>query len=687
MVSSPTKKTDRFYELIQMRIDPLGRRHERIALEEKWLTDYGYYRGKTNFDIVGQWQFRDRFQPGPRHRVPYAINMIRTDVVRAVAMLLSMNIDQEVIPANDDYRSKEIADVSGHVLQHIDDAINWNRVTLLSTLSAAIYGLGIIRLDWNKSAGQPERLYMTNKTSPEYIPAHVLSPEQKREFEKLGLFKDFPQGEIDARNTSPFSFYTDWSSRDAGIKGCLWAGEKHLVDVSVAAEMLGVDEEDIPVTSDDRGGRYYEEAVAYMSANRGFGARSWSEPEEKRGKRTMLVDMWQRPNREYKRGFRAINCGGRTFYEGDNPNIADQTGLTHLPWLIQPWIPNPGDFYPSGLVEDQRGAQWHLNECRTAMSSYVRVYGNPPIFISKASGINLDKVSIHPGGVYAANENSWVVKPGPSVTLPPEVFGFAQICQQDLAKIASQSDIDGSKLPGQLRSAPALRAIAEERHIALNIPAQSLVEMQRDAGRMKLILYQQHVDSERLARYQGDDGQYATQAFTGADLTNDLVVIGTPRIEDTAATREASVLDEIQAGLLNPQDPQDKRLAFRRMRYHTKNDIEARAIQAEKNEEYEYELMVADPHKYAAGIGPDGNILGGYPVQTWEDHQAALDCLRSLMYRERFKRLDPLAQALVTDHYEKHAALLEQQQVKAMQFAEATKGAPGEKGVASQPKA
>lgn len=683
MVSLLRNSSNEYLDLVNKCVDPAGHRLERAVWEEKRLKEAAFLRNKQHFRL-----YRSRFEQLPPEdddpfTIPYRHNKIEAYTAQSVAMLLAMEIDMKSIPPDASFKDREVARNSEKVLEHILDATKWHETLIMRGLyGAATHGSQIMRIYWDPRAGEPDRFYKPENGSRMWFPENLVNPETARQLEAQGLFEDREVGEIRAELVSPFSFWWDTSSRDQGIEGCMWTAERHLIDRERAADILGLaSANDLATAGDTKGARWYEEAVAFMDMNPGFSMETWSEPEDKRANQVTWIELYRRPSRLYPKGLRLLVVGGKLWGDNhDNPYIADKSGLTHLPHLKLDWKPLSGSFWGQGLVDAMTNAQWHSNRAGTALSSFLYTHGAPMTIVGKQSGIDPNKLSMRFGRTYAIDERSSKgVTFSPTPQLPKEVVQFGAMCDADMAQTASQSEMDGSKLPGQLRSAPALDAFNRARHIALNIPGKCLVAATAEAGRRFLTLGQKFYRAPRKARYMGEEGHYVVEWFTGADISNDIKVIGEPSVLDTKESRKAALYDAVQIRMLTPDiNPEDRRIAIKAIHDATNEEWVDRVVQAERNQEIEIERMIEFPDLYRQD---------GYPIADYEDHATEANQCVAFMYTQRYRSLKPEIQALIMRHWKSHADAAATAQLQQMQIAQALQGTPGQKGAASQPKA
>ncbi len=682
-----TTRSDELLDLVLKRVGTSERRQERLALEETWLTLRLFWENRSDVDVIGGRVFSGWTMDNDPDEIRYKVNMIRAQGDTSVAKVLSVDAQFQARPPTSSKRDRDAADVTNKVFQHIREVTDHQLTHHLSTTQAMIYGSSVVEVGWDPRLGEPDRYYYDAKESMMRVPPVLLNDQQKQQKEAMGLFEDLAPGDISLELHSPFGFHWDTASRDKGIAGCHWVATRHFVDIERVAEAFNVDEHSIMPVETDGGLINYEEAIAYMNGIYGSVLFSMPRPEEKRGKRTLMIHLWQRPDSKNKKGLHVVYAGGRILNADncENPFGADRSRKAHLPFVKQDWKPRPGNFWGVGQVEDALQPQYYLNKARSSKIEYAEQHGMPPAFVSSDSGIDTDTMTLKPGALYRTRSSSpQPMQIGPAPQQTRDVLDANALCEGDLNKVMSQSPIDGGKMPGQIRSGAGIRSINEERFAGLTIPARMSVRSIRDTGNICLSIAKLRYSptTERLYRYYGEDNEWAVAAFTSMDIVNDIVIIGEPDVSDSIAGQREELLDMLNMGFFDPNLPPETRtLLIKAYRFKTADELISRQIQAENSQDREIEEMIADPLKY-------GDM--GYPVMPWEDHQTEMNAIVAFMYSSDAKALQKTpegarALAVITKHWQDHAMMLAQQQA-AMQQMNGDSDQEDTPGRASQPK-
>lgn len=670
-------------DIVKMLDDCVGitqqSRPERLAMEQQWLTTMLYFKGQQRLEWVDN-RLYNRGYNDDDEQPHYKANYMGALMISAAARILNVEGEFDVRPPRGDMRARELAGLSKRVFEHQKEVTDFKWLQEQSTIWKTCIGTSVYKTIWDPLIGDPTRYYWNDKQSKAVIPETMLTSEQIAQKTADGLFEDHSPGDVRIDVLSPFTFFPDWSARGAGIRHCQWAAEKHYVDIEVIAERWNKDPDDIKPATINQGLLNYEDAMQAAFAGSWLAPFSYTVPKDKLNKRTLYVEYWRRPSKMYPKGMRVCFAGDMILNADDitNPYAADKTGWTHLPYTPDYWVPDPSRFWGKGMGEDLMTPQFYTNEARSQKVYFMRIHGMPNTYVGRDSG--LDTENMEAGGrVYGVAENSaFKVQHGPTPNMPAEVAVLDSQLIQDMQFIASQSEIDGNKLPGQLRSGAAIQQMQQDRFTGLTIPARCTLRACRDTGRQLLALGKMYYGPNRTMQYLGEANEWVVEEFDGANLHNDVVIIGDQGVADASGAQRQEMMDAISAGAFNPQfDAETKALILSGLHFDTSEEFVKQKLQAKRACEREIQMVLKDPMKYAQG---------GLPVLDWQDHELYMATLRAFFYTPEFEKLDPITQSILNTNFAGHQKLLMQEQLAQAQMLEATKGAPGQPGMASQPR-
>lgn len=659
-------------KLLEERVPRRSESTDRIAHEANWTASAAFFGNKQHFSMLGN-QIVDI--PPDELEIRYLCNMILPYVLRATAKVEAVHGRFACKPASSSTRDLEIARTSMAVWRHIRDAVDYDSEKSLALLWAAICGTAFYKNVFDPAAGDIDRFYMTSEEDSTVLSVQLMSEADRQYRDKTQLFDDLPAGELSCEAVSPFQVWPDRASKRS-LKHCRHISQHQWIPLSVVAEAFGVDEKDMKAEGQSSSGLRYEEAIANMAPGMGW---SGSNPtSEDYSQKTYLTQSWERPSIDYPRGRYLAAGGGRVLRDMANPYVSGRTNAAHLPWTKLDWTTMPGRFWGIGLVELLRSIQFRRNESRARMHEFENVFGQPATFMPKGAEVSPNMMTTKPGALIEYNPVNGTPTTGPKPELPSEVLMNAQTCDQEMARIASLSDIDTGKAPGQIRSSDGLQTLFEDRDMALTHTMSNALRADRENGRQHLAIAQVFYPSERVATFRGPNGQWAAQQFTSADLNNDIISLGEPGEFETTASERRGIMQAVQAGGLQPQtNPQHAQMFVKALKYGTSEELVEDILQHELRQDREIREI----------IGLSRLDDAAYPVSPWEDDAAHMRVLVRFFHKDEFDRLDDAAKLALGVHYSLHEQQASKKMKAQLELMALTQSTPATKGVASQAKA
>lgn len=672
-------------DYVNRRVDPRGAQAYRRSFEETWMRNCAYYNGKQAFIQDGVSLRRPVLPP---HRVLYKADFISGAVGAAVSKVLSNRISFATPPKDGSRQAREAARVSTRLFDFLRVELDWEFLQEIAWTWAAVCGTGFQQIVWDPLAGPVERFFTEDRRSKKS--AGLLTPEEKREKELRGEYEDHAQGEIKVLDWSPFQVHWDWRARERGWVDAAWGGTSQLVDIEEIEAYWGFGStKGVQPIDTDGQGTNFDEQLAFMAAGNGSPTAAYIVPRDKRGQQTILTQVLVRPSPENNwEGRQIAVAGGKVLHNGPNPYriLESEVPGASLPFLKYDWQTRVGSFIGISLVERLTSPQFQYNRSRAVMIEHQNVYGHPSMFVPNGSDIPTGHMSIQPGMVYKYNPRPGVkpVEAGPVPTLSKEVSENSSRALMEIQQISSMADPDMSKLPGNIRGAPALEMMIAEKNVVLQPTAKRVVRETVRAGKIMLAMGKKLYTGERMLKYVGDDNHQRVMSFLSSDINTDLKILGEPGYFHSAASERAKILEYVQVGVLSPQtNPDDRVAVLKALAYGTADEAIEERLADEENQELEIEEMVQNADKYI-GVGPMGP-QAHMPTQPYDDDSAHIRVLRRFLKSPDARNLHPLQRQLLISHLQEHSMkeqMLMQQQLAAV---EAQKGTPGAKGQASQP--
>jgi hypothetical protein len=675
-------------EYVRVRVNPKVIDTHRYPIEREWVQNIAFLNGNQHYVPVGNGFRPPILQP---HRVLYRANLVRATVTRMVSTVMANSVTFRCPSKDWTKKSRDSAYVSEKLFEHLrENVLDWPDILEETLTWAACCGSGFIEIGWDADSGAPTRFYIDENGKA----VVGLTADQQRQAEEDGRYEDMPPGEVTARCRSPFQIQWDWSARSDWHQAN-WGATKEVVDIEELENIYGYAKtKDIIPLEPKSHSLWFDEMLAFMAGSGSSASMpNYITPKDKRRQRCVLVRYFERPNRQNNyRGRFIVAAGDVILTNRDNPYLALEKYVQggSLPFLKVDWQKRPGSFIGHAVVEDLRNPQFQYNNARARQTEVLNVHSHPAIFINKNAGLPEGALAIEPGVTYPvdmARTGGKVIELGPVPQVPKELAESATRAWQEIQSISSQADPDMSKLPGQIRGAPALNMMIEEKNKSLIPAAKSALKATLRGGRLMLAIGRTHYTTQRTLRYVGEDNAYRVMAFEAADLVTDIRVVGEPEFFHTKSTERAQVLEYVQSGVLDPiNNPEDKLTVLKVLAFGNAEEALAEQLADTENQDREWEEMTSDPLKYIVQDEQLGTQRLSYPTQPFDNHAIHARVMLQRMKSSEFRDLDPIARQLLMEHLQEHQLIIEQQKIRQLMLAQAQSGGSAQRGQPSRPK-
>ena len=666
MIASTGKLNDaEAINLITERVDRDRTHDARYALERLWWENIAYYRGLQH----AVWGNDNRLKRAKSpHRVTRITNLILPATMRSLAKLVSLDPFFTVAPASGDRQDRQAAKVAEKVRQHLMQQMRTDEKLETMLLWAACTGSCFGKVFWDEDGGIPERFYFDTRKSPDDIRIDLTAPEQL-ERESRGLFEDLPPGDVAFQVANPYQCRWDWLARDEGIDGCQWFAMDMLVSREKAADQWGVNEADLALDAGNRTQTQWEDLVGEMASGFRRGVISSTAGRE-RTNRTRLIEYWEPPLRKNGyQGRQIVSVGGVIVKNAHNP-------YGEIPFVKVDWFPNPGHFLGQSLVEQLRDPQKAYNENRTIVASNQRAYGQLQWWAHENSNVKPHAMSTQAGAVnlYSGHNGPPIIQSIPS--LPSEIANEHAVSEGAIRKIAGQGTSEDQGQPGQMRAAGGIRLMQEDNNMILSCTARSMLRMMRKLGSRALRITARHYTNNRMYRVVGANGEYEFGFFRGADLRNNYEVEVRGDVEQMMSkeSRVATMMELLQLGFYDPQNPEHRQMIVSAISGMTDEHVILEENTDEANAERIIQETIDDPAAQPQVAMP------------WDNSRVYLRVLGRFFKTEECRMLDGFTKQQLFTIWQSHEQKVAQEMEAQMVLEQNAKGAPGQKGQASQPR-
>jgi hypothetical protein len=363
--------------------------------------------------------------------------------------------------------------------------------------------------------------------------------------------------------------------------------------------------------------------------------------------------------------------------------VAEEKGQLHnpyhtlgcpIPFIHYPYAVVPGRLWGMSLVEQMIPPQREYNIARSQIIENKDLMSRPKWLLPRGHNIPSTSINSAPGEVIEYNASLPKPEQVDIKPLPNYVMDHIQACKLEMDDISAQQEVTQAKAPASIRSGVAIQLLQAADNAVLAFIKRTILRGDRDCYTMMLQIVSKMYQEPRIIGLLGKDNLFEVKALLGADLRGhtDVRIFAEGGMLESKAARQQNVMDYVQAGILNPQDPDEKISILSALEMGDVRSYVKEKLIDERMAEFENEHMGSDKPQFR-------------PAQEWEDHEVHIK--RHNLFRKsvEFALLPLQQQAAISVHVSQHQQYLMQQVMAMQQQQQSQKGMPGEKGEASEP--
>lgn len=168
--------------------------------------------------------------------------------------------------------------------------------------------------------------------------------------------------------------------------------------------------------------------------------------------------------------------------------------------------------------------QKELNERKSQINDILRLTANPPIIVNMMSGIDINKMTNRPGGVWPTNMDvdraaKWLQVPN----IPSAFFVEIVQTQKEFDTVSGIHDITQGRKPTGITAGIAIESLQEAAQTRLRLAARFLETSHKHAAQLMVSIIWQYYRESRTIRKKGTDGwEYKTVNFHEKELKGGL---------------------------------------------------------------------------------------------------------------------------------------------------------------------
>lgn len=636
-----------FLREFNLRVLPEQEGGAHLLFHRQWWMNISYYAGQQ----WAEWTQAGLLETprAPSWRKRYTANRIFPMVMRQHAKLVSEQVQLRVGPNSPEREDIQAAKSSEDLLDWLKYVSNYEQKREDALLWATTCGTGFVKILWNPQAG----------------------PEVVQIDEATGTKKIIKAGEIECDVSSPFAIRVPQFVVDH--EKLPWISEHTILPIEYVQERWSEKGKYVVPDLTENGDDFIEQRVATLIGMRGSSMALDSEASQRF---VRVKKLWTLPFKGHPNGICGVVANNVVLEAQDeNPYISLGIGL---PFVKFDYARIPGRYWGMSMVEQLIPPQREYNITRSQIIENKNLMTRPKWKAPKGHGIPKGGMNDAPGEVIEYNPALPAPEPIVMAPLPSYVSEHAMQALQEMNDIAAQQDVSQAKAPASVRSGIAVQLLQQADVQALAIPKLRLFRSDRRAAEIMLILATKMYQEKRLVQILGSNSQFDVKELMGSDLRGHTTVriFAESGILDTKAARQQTIMDFVQTGILNPQDPQEKKSILEAVDQGDIRSYVLDSLMDEKRAEFENDLFL---RKQAEG----GAVQ--LHANDFDDHEVHIRKHNNVRKDPSFLLEDPSVQQALAAHVLEHMNYMQLALQQEMAQNQSEKGKPGEKGKPSPP--
>lgn len=365
-----------------------------------------------------------------------------------------------------------------------------------------------------------------------------------------------------------------------------------------------------------------------------------------------VIEVWQKPNAQWKWGFHAVRIGKRYLVLESYPYISNE-GKVFSPVVYIPFERETGSFYGTTPMFSCLELQRTRNRLESLILMAAMRMGSP-VWIVPDPGTQMG-ITGDAGLVIKytpiANSNA-APRRDEGIPVPPSIVQLIQLIDVTMDTIVGLSEITRGQRPKNTRTSSGLEKLDEVARSRQSGLFKNWTLGLADLQLMGFEIFRLVQPDRRYARATGTGtGSWTVNQIKDADLMGGVDITPEPGGTQprTAIERQALINTLMTGGLINMQDPRTLHQVYRMF------GVAELVPEMDKDQ-----MQVAREHDR---FRKQQQIQ----VLPWDNHAVHTQAHRELMLTEEFEDMPQEQQQLFMQHKSEHDQILAQQQQQQQQ--------------------
>lgn len=498
------------------------RRSERRNFELAWELNINYMVGNQYSCISPRGEI-DTFEKNYYWETREVFNHIAPIIEMRLAKLAKVRPTASVRPSGTEQSDIYCAKLSKSILANIFNKLSVSDLISRATVWSEITGTCFYKVCWNTDLGDTIALSDTG---------------------------EIKAGDVDISLCSPYEIYPD-NCANAEVDDCASIIHARAYPAKYVREIYGID-----IDGKDIDSLAFDE----QSYNSGMAGRSNFTRLTRTTKHdhVLVIERYEKPSQHCPKGKLTIVAGDVLVYDGDLPYSVASEGKRGYPFVKQVSNCQIGSFWGTSVIERLIPVQRTYNALKNRKHEFIARLSAGVLAVEDGSVDidNLEEEGLAPGKVLVYRSGSEKPQFMDAGSVPSEIADEENNLLTEFNILGGVSELmRDSTLPSAVSSGSAITLLIEQDETRLSVTAEYIRQAVKQISTMIIRLYKQFANTKRLSQMSDENGDIEVYYWTGADLSNDDVVLDTTNeLTETSAQRKSILLELYDKGLLANED-------------------------------------------------------------------------------------------------------------------------------------
>ena len=498
------------------------RQQERRTYELAWELNINYMIGNQYSCISPRGEI-ETFEKNYYWETREVFNHIAPIIEMRLAKLAKVRPTASVRPSGTEQADIYCAKLAKSILSNLFNKLSVSDLISRATVWSEITGTCFYKVCWNTELGDTIALSDSG---------------------------EIKAGDVDISLCSPYEIYPD-SNANANLDDCASIIHARAYPAKYVNEIYGINVEGSDIDS---------LAFDEHSYNSGLAGRSnvTKLAHITKHDHVLVLERYEKPSQSLPKGRLTIVAGNVLVYDGDLPYSVATAEKRGYPFVKQVSNCQIGSFWGTSVIERLIPVQRTYNALKNRKHEFIARLSAGVLTVEDGSVDidNLEEEGLAPGKVLVYRSGSEKPQFMDAGSVPSEISDEEDKLLAEFNILGGVSEImRDSTLPSSVSSGSAITLLIEQDETRLSVTAEYIRQAVKQICEMIIRLYKQFANTKRLSQMADENGDIEVYYWTGADLSNDDVVLDTTNeLTETAAQRKNILLELYDKGLLANED-------------------------------------------------------------------------------------------------------------------------------------